>query len=118
MTSLMTNLLIKGKFAGILGADFSLEQLHARISTKKIFGFGVTSFLSNESVCAASQNAALLRTKAETISNEARIAKMEGKQFSYLQKQIARIFVPVRIGNSTISWSIFVEFNLIEAIKT
>jgi hypothetical protein len=117
MTSLMTNLLIRGKFAGILGADFSLEQLQASISTKKIFGFGVTSLLSNESVYAASPNAALLGTKAETISNEARIAVMEGKEFSYVQNQIARIFVPVRIGNSTNSWSIFVEFNLTEAIK-
>ncbi len=31
MTSFMTNLFIQSKFSGILGADFSLEQLQAEL---------------------------------------------------------------------------------------
>ncbi len=113
MTSLMTNMTIHGKFAGIMGADFSLEQLQSTISPKKIFGIGKTSLLSNEHVYAANPDSSLLGKKAETISSEAKLAVTSGESYSYVDKdQIAHLFVPVHIGNSSNSWSIYVEFNL------
>ncbi|MDZ4725523.1 MAG: methyl-accepting chemotaxis protein [Leptospira sp.] len=118
MTSLMTNLFIHGKFSGIMGADFSLEQLQSNISIKKVFGLGKTCLLSNESVYAASPDTNQLGKKAEEISNEATIAIMEGRNFQYIDKEnTAHIFVPVKIGNSTNAWSIYVEFPIKEAIK-
>ncbi|GBF50009.1 methyl-accepting chemotaxis protein signaling domain protein [Leptospira ryugenii] len=118
MTSLMTNLIIHGKFAGIMGADFSLEQLQANLSQRKIFNAGSSSLLSNESVFAASPNTDLLGTKLNSIPEEAKIAVMEGRPYDFTDRSgLVHIFSPVQIGNSTNPWSIYVQFELGKALK-
>ncbi|MBM9546072.1 chemotaxis protein [Leptospira sp. 201903074] len=118
MTSLMTNLFLNSKFAGILGADFSLEQLQSELSPKKIFGIGKTSLLTYNGNFASHPEIESLGTNAEILTEEAKEAIHRGESFTFIDKSnIARILKPVRIGHSKRPWSILVEFNLISALK-
>ncbi|XDD53109.1 methyl-accepting chemotaxis protein [Leptospira sp. WS4.C2] len=118
MTSLMTNLFLHSKFAGILGADFSLEQLQAELSPKQIFGIGKTSLLTYNANFASHPDIESLGTRADILTDEAKKAIQRGESFTFIDKSnIARILKPVRIGHSKRPWSILVEFNLISALK-
>ncbi|MDF3819179.1 methyl-accepting chemotaxis protein [Leptospira sp. 96542] len=118
MTSLMTNLYIESKFSGILGADFSLEQLQKELSHKKIFGIGTTSLLTNASVFASHPDIEILGTPASFLSVEAKEAVKKGESYSYTDRDdIVNILKPVKIGNSKRYWSILVQFNIQSMIK-
>ncbi|TGM74245.1 chemotaxis protein [Leptospira mtsangambouensis] len=118
MTSLMTNLFLHSKFAGILGADFSLEQLQSELSPKKLFGFGTTSLITYNGNYASHPEIDFLGTPAGSLTEEAKRAVQRGESFTYIDKSnIARILKPVRIGQSKRPWSILVEFNLLSILK-
>ncbi|PJZ84044.1 methyl-accepting chemotaxis protein [Leptospira harrisiae] len=118
MTSLMTNLFLHSKFAGILGADFSLEQLQSELSPKKLFGIGKTSLITYNSNYASHPEIDFLGTPAEQLNDEAKRAIQRGESFTFIDKSnIARILKPVRIGQSKRPWSILVEFNLLSVLK-
>ncbi|WP_322113477.1 methyl-accepting chemotaxis protein [Leptospira soteropolitanensis] len=118
MTSFMTNLFLHSKFAGILGADFSLEQLLAELSPKKIFGIGQTSLLTYNGNFASHPERETLGTFAEVLTEEAKKAIQRGESYTFIDHlNMARILKPVRIGQSKRPWSIMVEFNLISALK-
>ncbi|WP_275067168.1 methyl-accepting chemotaxis protein [Leptospira bandrabouensis] len=118
MTSLMTNLYLHSKFAGILGADFSLEQLQAELSPKKIFGIGKTTLITYNGNFASHPDRDTLGTYADVLTEDAKKAIQRGESYTFIdQSNMARILKPVRIGQSKRPWSIMVEFNLIAALK-
>lgn len=118
MTSLMTNLFINSKFSGILGADFSLEQLQAELSPKRIFGLGVTSLITYEGNYASHPQKENLGKPAHSLSEEAKQAIRNGESYTYVDlSDTAHILKPVRIGNSKRFWSILVEFNILASLK-
>lgn len=118
MTSLMTNLYLHSKFAGILGADFSLEQLQAELSPKKIFGIGKTTLITFNGNFASHPDRDTLGTYADVLTEDAKKAIKRGESYTFIdQSNMARILKPVRIGQSKRPWSIMVEFNLITALK-
>ncbi|TGN06254.1 methyl-accepting chemotaxis protein [Leptospira bandrabouensis] len=118
MTSLMTNLYLHSKFAGILGADFSLEQLQAELSPKKIFGIGKTTLITFNGNFASHPDRDTLGTYADVLTEDAKKAIQRGESYTFIdQSNMARILKPVRIGQSKRPWSIMVEFNLIAALK-
>ncbi len=111
MTSYMTNLFINGEFSGILGADFSLNQLQVDIAPKSIFGIGTTSLLSNGGIFAANPNTHLILTKAN-LSQVAIESVAKGESLREVDGTNARIFIPVRIGSSSLPWSILIEYSI------
>ncbi|GBF41555.1 methyl-accepting chemotaxis protein [Leptospira ellinghausenii] len=118
MTSLMTNLFLHSKFAGILGADFSLEQLQKELSPKKIFGIGTTSLVTYEGNFASHPEIDQLGSKAEGLNTEALLAIQRGESYTQIDaNHLVRILKPVRIGQSKRSWSILIEFNIISVLK-
>ncbi|MCW7503497.1 methyl-accepting chemotaxis protein [Leptospira sp. 1 VSF14] len=118
MTSLMTNLFLHSKFAGILGADFSLEQLQKELSPKKIFGMGTTSLVTYEGNFASHPEIDQLGSKVEGLNTEALLAIQRGESYTQMDaNHLVRIIKPVRIGQSKRSWSILVEFNIISVLK-
>ncbi|MGV3665064.1 MAG: methyl-accepting chemotaxis protein [Leptospira bouyouniensis] len=118
MTSLMTNLYLHSKFAGILGADFSLEQLQKELSPNKLFGVGSTSLVSYEGNFASHPEIEKLGMKVENLPNEGLMAIQKGESFTHIDpNQMVKIIKPVRIGQSKRPWSILVEFNIISVLK-
>ncbi|PJZ36665.1 chemotaxis protein [Leptospira levettii] len=118
MTSLMTNLYLHSKFAGILGADFSLEQLQKELSPKKIFGIGTTSLVTYEGNFASHPEIDQLGSKVEGLDTEALLAIQKGHSYTQMEtNNLVRILKPVRIGQSKRPWSILVEFNIISVLK-
>ncbi|MCZ8343267.1 MAG: methyl-accepting chemotaxis protein [Leptospira sp.] len=118
MTSFMTNLFIQSKFSGILGADFSLEQLQKELSPKRIFGTGTTALISYEGNYASHPEKDLLGKPADHLSLEAKKAIQTGQSFVYVNEaETAFILKPVQIGNSKRFWSILVEFNILSSFK-
>ncbi|XDD45355.1 methyl-accepting chemotaxis protein [Leptospira sp. WS39.C2] len=118
MTSLMTNLFLHSKFAGILGADFSLEQLQLELSPRKIFGIGSTSLVTYEGNFASHPDIETLGTKVEALTSEGLLAIQKGESYTHIDSnQTVRILKPVRVGHSKRPWSILVEFNIISVLK-
>ncbi|ABZ94704.1 Methyl-accepting chemotaxis protein [Leptospira biflexa serovar Patoc strain 'Patoc 1 (Ames)'] len=118
MTSLMTNLFLHSKFAGILGADFSLEQLQKELSPKRLFGMGTTSLVTFEGNFASHPEIEKLGTKVDGLSADGMDAIQKGESYTHVDtNQIVRILKPVRIGQSKRPWSILVEFNIIAVLK-
>ncbi|TGM04899.1 methyl-accepting chemotaxis protein [Leptospira jelokensis] len=118
MTSLMTNLFLHSKFAGILGADFSLEQLQKELSPKQLFGVGKTSLVTYEGNYASNPEMEKLGTRVDSLPTDAFLAIQKGESYTYIDSnQFARILKPVRIGQSKRPWSILVEFNIISILK-
>ncbi len=119
ITSLMSPLTLRGRFAGILGADYSLEQLQTELSQVKPFGVGALVLISNGGIYAAHPDTHQLGRSANDLTPQARTAISAGQPYHYLDdKGVARIFHPLQIGESKQSWAVMVMFDVASALRS
>ncbi|WP_374356553.1 methyl-accepting chemotaxis protein [Chitinimonas sp.] len=112
MTSLMTPMLIDGKFVAVVGADFPLVGLQASLSKVKPFGVGSVDLISNGGLYATNANAAKLAKPADDLPKDALAAVKSGKAFEYIADGQAHLFAPLSIGNGGTPWALHASFPL------
>lgn len=112
MTSFMTPMQAGGRFLGILGADYSLQQLQERLCQQKPFGNGHYALLSNAGNYVTHPNAQRLGESASELSAEARTAIREGRLLRFRGPgNTACLLQPIFVGNCNAPWSLMLQFD-------
>ncbi|BAU76283.1 Methyl-accepting chemotaxis protein I (serine chemoreceptor protein) [Metapseudomonas furukawaii] len=112
MTSFMTPMLAGGRFLGILGADYSLQQLQERLSQLKPFGNGHYALLSNASHFVTHPDGQRLGTLASELPNDARNAIRDGKPLRFPGPGThCCLLHPIFVGNCNAPWSLLLQFD-------
>ncbi|MBB5372387.1 methyl-accepting chemotaxis protein [Acidocella aromatica] len=118
MTSLMSPLKLKGRFAGVLGADFLLDELQAELSRNKPFGTGNLLLLSHGGMYATHPDALRIGQTASDLSSAARQAVSVGRRYDYVDEAgIARIFHPLQIGAANQPWALMLVFDIAHTLN-
>ncbi|PZP23376.1 MAG: chemotaxis protein [Pseudomonas kuykendallii] len=119
MTSLMVALKFSERFAGTLGADFSLDALQQDLSQRKPLGVGFLALLSNAASYVTHPDAERLGKSADDLNAEARQAVKNGKPYVCLEgNDRVRLFAPVATGVERMPWSLMIGFSLAAALET
>ncbi|MEZ7892238.1 MAG: methyl-accepting chemotaxis protein [Candidatus Wallbacteria bacterium] len=105
-----------GKFLGVVGVDFPIDELQRISSSIKPYGTGYAFVLSNAGVFITHPNASLIGKNISEIDVEFNKANnvseniKNGKKFSFFKKSSATgilsktVFVPVSVGQSQTPW--------------
>ncbi|MDH4870667.1 methyl-accepting chemotaxis protein [Pseudomonas sp. BN515] len=112
MTSFMTPMLAGGRFLGILGADYSLQQLQERLSQLKPFGNGHYALLSNAAHFVTHPDGKRLGTPANELPSDARSAIRDGRPLRFKGAGNAICLLhPIFVGNCNAPWSLLLQFD-------
>jgi hypothetical protein len=118
MTSLMVLLRFNERFAGVLGADFALDDLQQELSGHKPLGAGYLALVSTAGAYVTHPDATWLGKPASDLSLEARQAIKAGKPFQYTQgNDLVRLFCPVDTGVAQTPWSLMVCYSIAAALQ-
>ena len=118
MTSLMSPLKLKGRFAGVLGADFLLDELQAELARNKPFGTGDLLLLSHCGMYATHPDALRIGQTASDLPPEARQAVVAGRRYDYVDDAgVARIFHPLQIGAANQPWALVLAFDIARTLN-
>lgn len=113
VTSLVLPLVWDGRFVGVLGADFLLDELQAGLADRKPFGSGSLMLLSHAGVYATHPDAALIGHEATDLPLNARQAITQGHSHTFTDAAgIVRILHPLRLGAADQPWSLMLEFDM------
>ena len=113
MTTMVTPILVGGKFVGAAGSDMPLSDLSERLGKLEPVPGGRVSLLSNGGLYLSTQDKARLGKKADDLPAEvlARVAKGE-RQVWDDGKGWAHIYTPVTVLSGTPPWSVVVSYPL------
>ena len=111
MTTMITPILLGGRFVGAAGADLPLSGLSERLARLEPVPGGRVSLMSNGGLYVAHADAARLGKKADDLPADvlARVAK--GEHYSWDDgKGWAHLYAPVTVLDGTAPWSIVVSY--------
>ena len=113
MTTMVTPILVGGKFVGAAGSDMPLSDLSERLAKLEPVPGGRVSLLSNGGLYLANHDKARLGKKADDLPADvlARVAKGE-RQVWDDGKGWAHIYTPVTVLAGTPPWSVVVSYPL------
>ncbi|MGM9426346.1 methyl-accepting chemotaxis protein [Hydrogenophaga sp. MI9] len=113
MTTMVTPILVGGKFVGAAGSDLPLSGLSERLGTLEPVPGGRVSLLSNGGQYLATQDKARLGKKADDLPADvlAKVARGE-RQVWDDGRGWAHIYTPVTIQPGTAPWSVVVSYPL------
>jgi methyl-accepting chemotaxis protein len=113
ITSLMSPLLLDGRFAGVVGADFLLGALQSGLAAKQPFGTGVFTLLSHGGAYATHPQPENIGRPASDVSHALLQAVRHGKPAQELTPDgQARFVHPVPAGAGRQPWALLLSFNL------
>ena len=113
MTTMVTPLLVGGKFVGAAGSDMPLSDLSERLRALEPVPGGHVSLLSNGALYLASPDKARLGKKADDLPAEALARVAKGERWTWEDgKGVAHIFTPVTVLPGTAPWSVVVSYPL------
>lgn len=126
MTSVVSPVVWNGEVLGVVGNDIELETLITLNSKTRLYESGFSAIVTNNHIVAAHPNKAFIESAIDSVLsgyNQELGSNLEkGKSYFYetqsetsLQKVI-RIFTPITIGNSDLSWSVMVEIPVSEVM--
>jgi len=111
MASLVSPILVEGKFIGVGSADFAVTQLSKILSELKVMDGGTLALLSNGGLYASHADAALVNKKAQDIPAEGLAAIQKGLPFEYTdQNQLIHLLQPLVIHPDTAPWAVRMSF--------
>ena len=117
MTSLITPIMIEGKFVGITTADITLEFLTEMVASIKPYETGSAALIANDGTYAAHPDQSMvgkdIGTSEAWTSIKNAISRGETKVVddysSLLNTDIERIVVPISIGKTETNWGLLVD---------
>ncbi len=111
MASLVSPILVNGKFMGVASADFALTQLSKILSEFKVMDGGTLALVSNGGLYASHADAALVNKKAQDIPPEGLAAIQKGQSFEYTDSnQLIHLLQPLVIHPDTGPWAVRMSF--------
>ncbi len=111
MASLVSPILVNGKFMGVGSADFALTQLGKILSELKVMDGGTLALVSNGGLYASHADAALVNKKAQDIPPEGLAAIQRGQSFEYTDNsQFIHLLQPVVIHPDSGPWAVRMSF--------
>jgi hypothetical protein len=113
MTSLMSPIMVNGRFIGVVGADYGLDQLQQMFADKRPFGIGSIMLVSNLGVYVTHPQPEKLGTLAQDLPDAARKAIREGQSWRHVDERgMAYVFQPFNIGETPSAWSMGIRFDM------
>jgi methyl-accepting chemotaxis protein len=113
MTSLMAVLDFNGRFAGILGADFTLEQMQQQVVSEKPFGVGYEALLTSDGKYVAHPDTSKLGCNADDLPTIAKEAIANGQQYFHAhQNGDVLALQPVYVDQGKLPWALMLVVNL------
>lgn len=113
ITSLMLPLLENGRFFGVLGADYTLQQLQDELLNNHPFGIGQYILLSNAGRFVAHPEKQQVGKQADSFPSAAIAAIKSGKAHQFVDDNgVQYLFSPLTIGNSDTPWSLCLRFDI------
>ena len=111
MTTLVSPILVEGRFVGAAGADLPLKDLSARLGKLEPVPGGRVSLLSNGGLYVATHQPERLAKKAEDLPAEvlSHVAKGESYHFTDAQGWVHE-FAPVQVLPGVAPWSVQVSY--------
>jgi len=111
MTTMVSPILVAGRFLGAAGADLPLAALSERLSKMEPVPGGRVSLLSNGGVYLADHNTQRLGKKADDLPAEvlAKVAKGEAYRWEDAQGWV-HLFAPVQAVDGVLPWSAVVSY--------
>lgn len=104
LVSLIAPLIIDGEFKGVVGLDFNLAAIQAKIDNLDIYGTNSLRLLTNDGTIIVGENAEELDSeKLEKIKNG---INFSGVVNSELFNQDHQIFTPIKLKGSVLPWSL------------
>lgn len=118
VVSAMVPILIDGKFHGVVGVDFTMDQINSEVSKITPYGTGYAFLCSNSGTVIAHPSKSFLGKDLSSIHPVTGFESMksiaEGKSFSYIKMSIARqeeahfVHVPTVFRDTSAPWSLAV----------
>ena len=111
MASLVSPILIEGKFQGVASADFALTQLSTILADIKVMGGGSLALLSNSGLYATNTDAALINKKAEDIPPAGLEAVQKGQTYEYTDSaSVIHLLQPLVVHPDAAPWAVRMSF--------
>jgi len=117
--SIVTPVLEDGVFLGVVGVDIDFQELMNLNSQVKVYDSGYASIITNNRMIAAHPNEKYVGAIIDTVFTDYNniladnIAKgtayMAQAQSEYLNTEVARVLMPITLGNSNRPWSIMID---------
>jgi len=104
MTSLVSPIMVQGRFVGVAGVDVPLEKLQEKISQIKPFETGFANLISNNGIYVANNNKDKIGKEIEDANAKAAIKS--GEVYKSTDNGFYNVFVPITIGETTTPWSL------------
>ncbi len=111
MASLVSPIMIDGKFQGVASADFSLGQLTKILENLRPMDGAQLALISNGGAYAAHADAGKINKKADDVLPAALEHIARGQTYEYVDSEgLVHLFQPVQIHPDTAAWSVRVSF--------
>ena len=117
ITSLMSPLLLDGRFAGVLGADFLLGALQSDLAAKKPFGAGSFYLLSHGGAYATHPQPERIGRPADDLSPALLQAVRHGEAAQEVTEGQVRLVHPIPAGDGKQPWALLLCFGLEAALR-
>jgi len=115
MTSFMTPMYANGRFLGILGADYTLQQLQESLAPLTPMGNGHYQLLSNAGTWVSHPTPARLGNKADDLPAEAFAAIAQGRAWQQQKGSHVDLLQPIRVGDCDLPWALRLSFELAQS---
>lgn len=118
MTSYVSPVLVNGEFIGVVGVDVPMKGLQEYLDQEKPYETGYLSLITSEGNYASHPD----QEKAGKPAGEAEVpaaalaAIKQGKSWSTETDDVARYFVPVRIGATSAPWMLAVNIPVAQIV--
>lgn len=118
ITSLMSPVLLNGRFIGVLGADFLLGALQTALAAQKPFGSGSFFLLSHGGVYATHPQAERIGQPADDLAPAALQAVRQNAPYHAVAPDgQACILHPLQAGEDRQNWALLLRFNLENVLR-
>ena len=113
MVSLMSPIMVGGKFIGVSGSDYPLSTLQELLSKVRPYGSGYAALISQNGMYASNPDEKKLSQPVADVPAEILSEIKAGRAAQFIDKEgMVNVFQPVQIGQSDIFWSLKVSFPL------
>ncbi|GGX83012.1 methyl-accepting chemotaxis protein [Vogesella alkaliphila] len=117
MATLSYPILENGRFVGVAGLDFSLEQLQAVAAAIRPYGSGFMTIYSGKGMVLGAGDKALVGKADAGLPAVARRAIRSGASLQYVDDaQVLHYIEPMRVGNIRNAWAVRVSIPLDSAL--
>lgn len=117
ITSLVSPVMVKGKFVGIVGVDFLLAGLQDQLAKVQSIDGAKVALISAAGAYVSHPDPSKVGKPAADLSDKALASIKAGEAYEYTDAEgQVRVLTPVRAGKDTAAWSLCLEYSQAAAL--